>query len=354
MGGTGLATTDSFSLNPYNTALWRHINNTKIYISMRYSYVNTELPAQKFSSSTGKFNGLMLGVPIQSHKWVLGLSLMPYSVVNFSYILNYHSAIRSYEENIFFEGNVARSQLSLTWSPSEGIGLGAGLNYFFGDVRDRYYLFFNDPAISDNYYQVEYQLNGPGAGVSFDLSLLKPFYLGGFLDLKSKINVITITRNRITLEQNKNKSSGSFPVFAGLGAGYQLSPNWVMNADLVYQDFSKGFVQNESSNFNAYYQAGAGIEHSHTTERTRVFFNKFDTRLGFSYSNLGYTFNNNPVKEYALHLGFGFPFFQDNARLDFAFMGGMRGSIDKTIAREKFFKAFVSISAGELWYQKTR
>jgi hypothetical protein len=354
MGGTGLASTDSLSLSAYNVASWRYINDTKVYLSMRYSYVNTELASQSFSSSTGKFNGVMLAVPIKQHHWLLGLSIIPYSVINFSYILKHNTSIRTYDENVFFEGNIARSQLSLTWSPTTGIGLGAGVNYFFGDVRDRYYLFFNDPAVSDNYYQVEYQVNGPGAGISFDLSLLRPFYVGGFLDFKPRINFITLTRNPLTLEQQKNKSKGSFPVFAGLGLGYQLDHNWVVNADLVYQDFSEGFVRDEPTNFKVFYQTGIGIEHSHTTGRSRKLFNKFDTRLGFSYGNLGYTFNNNSIQQYAIHAGLGIPFFQNKARLDFGFMGGLQGSVEKTLAREKFFKGFISISAGELWYQKIR
>jgi hypothetical protein len=50
----------------------------------------------------------------------------------------------------------------------------------------------------------------------------------------------------------------------------------------------------------------------------------------------------------------GIPFFQGNARLDLGFKGGIRGELDKTIAEEKFFQTIISISAGELWFQKIR
>ena len=102
------------------------------------------------------------------------------------------------------------------------------------------------------------------------------------------------------------------------------------------------------------YQFGLGIEHSRIKGKTKLILNKFDTRAGFSYSNIGFLVNGSSIKEYAAHLGFGIPFFQGRARLDLAFIGGIRGDKKETIAEEIFFKSFISISAGELWFQKVR
>ncbi|MBN2366568.1 MAG: hypothetical protein JXL67_10405 [Calditrichaeota bacterium] len=354
MGGTGLASPDSISLNAYNSAMWHHISDTKISLSLRHSYVQTDLSGQELSSSTGNFNGLQLAIPIQKKKWVFGINIVPYSIANFSYILNRQSAGESYQENIFYEGNLARSQLNLVWAPVEGIGLAASLNYFFGDIRDRYYLFFEDAAISDIFYQIEYQLNGPGIGTSFDISLLEPFYLGGFIDFEPKITLTRITQNPISLEEQKEKISTNLPIFAGFGTSYRFKKQWTVSADVVYQDLSEALDQNQADNLESFYEVGAGIEHSRSRERTKAFMQKFDTRLGFSYGNLGYRYNDNSIREMAIHLGFGIPFFHGRARIDIGFKGGIRGDITENLVEEKFIKTFISLSAGELWYQKIR
>ncbi len=354
MGGTGLATTDSMSLNAYNIAMWRYISDTKINLSLRYNYVKTELQPQSFTSSTGNFNGLQLGIPIQKKKWIIGLNIVPYSITNISYILNRDTGDQPYQENIFYEGNLARTQFNVIWAPVDGIGLAASLNYFFGNIRDRYYLFFDNAAISDIYYQIEYQMSGPGFGTSFDIALLEPFHFGGFIDLKPKINLTTITRDPISLQDQENKISTTLPIFLGMGASFQISPRWLITADGVYQDLSDALEQNQAGNLEPYYQISAGIEHSHSGTRRRAFFQKFDARAGFSYSNLGYVYNGNSVKEMAVHLGFGIPFFQGHARLDLGFMAGIRGDMTENLVEEKFFRSIISISAGELWYQNIR
>jgi hypothetical protein len=355
MGGTGLASRDSTSLNSYNMAAWRYIDHTIINVSMRYSYVSTDLSEQEFSSSTANFGGLQLAIPIKKNRWVFGVSFTPYSTTNFSYILKYQNNNRSYEENVFYEGNVARSQLGLVWSPHRRIAISAGLNYFFGAIKDRYYLLFNDPTISDNFYVLDYQFRGPGLGTSAHFMITNQIYLGGFLDLEPSINYTLVRRSPVTLEEEKRDIKTNFPIFAGLGSGFKFHPQWTINADFALQNWEKGLDnQKEADNIEKYYQFGFGIEHSHSQGKAKLFLNKFDTRAGFSYSNMGYLINGNSIKEYAAHVGFGIPFFQGRARLDLAFIGGIRGDKNETIAEETFFKSFISISAGELWFQKVR
>jgi len=355
MGGTGLALRDSTSLNSYNMAAWRYIDNSKINVSMKYSYVSTDLLEQKFSSSTANFGGLQLAIPIKKNRWVLGISFTPYSNTNFSYILKYQNNNRNYEENVFYEGNVARAQVGLVWSPQHRFAFSAGLNYFFGAIKDRYYLLFNDPTISDNFYVLDYQFRGPGLGTSAHFMITDQIYLGGFLDLKPSIDYSLVRRSPVTLEEEKIATNTNFPIFTGLGSGFQFHPQWIISADFALQNWEKGLnYQKEAENIEKYYQFGLGIEHSHFKGKTKLILNKFDTRAGFSYSNIGFLVNGSSIKEYAAHLGFGIPFFQGRARLDLAFIGGIRGDKKETLAEEMFFKSFISISAGELWFQKVR
>ena len=72
-----------------------------------------------------------------------------------------------------------------------------------------------------------------------------------------------------------------------------------------------------------------------------------------STTSLGYKFNGKSVLQYAGHLGLGIPFSRWN-RIDFAFAGGIRGTIKDNLAKETFISFEISISLGEQWFQKLR
>jgi hypothetical protein len=356
MGNTGLALADSISLNTYNAATWRHITNTKISISARYDYVYTDLVVQNFSSSRTNFSGLHLAIPIQKNKWIMGLSLVPYSIVNFSYILNFKNQEIEYSTHAFYEGNISRAQFNLTWAPDQRLGFSANFLYFFGKIEDKYLMIFDEPNYSDSYYNIEYRIQGPGFGMSFDFEPKDKLRLGGFVDLPVRTNYSKVYFSPITEEEKKNKEKAIIPIFWGIGVAYQLQSQWFLSTDFAYQNWSNGLDLEESNpdNLDKWYKIGFGIERSCNPIRPKALLNKFDIRTGISYGNMGYIFNNSLIDEYAFHLGFGIPFYQGYARLDLAFCAGIRGDKSKNLLEEKFFKLDISLSAGELWFQKIR
>ncbi len=356
MGSTGLALPDSVSLNAYNIASWRHMNITRVNMMMRLNYVQTDFPGQSFNSSTGKFSGIQFGVPIKKNVVGFGLSITPYTNVDYSITQNLNNELGSYEENVFYEGSISRAQVNLSWSPHPNYGFGFSFNYYFGRIRDRYKLTFTSSENYNTNYVVEYRFKGPGFSTSFDWNIINKINLGGFIDFKPKLNFDRVINSPLTFTQQKTSEKGKLPIFWGVGASYQLSPRMIVTSDYANQKWSEGLDISglNTQNLTDWYKWGFGIEHSHNNNRPKVFINKIDIRAGFSLGQIGYLFNNEPVHEYAGHLGFGFPFYQNRARLDFAFIGGIRGDKQKNLAQEKFFQIFISLSAGELWFQKLR
>lgn len=356
MGNAGLSLNDTTTLNAYNTASWRHMTDTKISISILYDYVYTDLGVQNFTSSRTNFSGVQLGIPIQKDHWAIGISVVPYSVINFSYILDSKNQEPYYKANTFYEGNISRPQFSIVWGLNRSMGFSANFIYYFGTIEDRYYLFLDDPDISDTYYDINYRFQGPGLGLSFDLEPKSKWRLGGFIDFPVRVKFKQITFSPTTLEEKRVESKASFPLFWGIGSSYQFHKQWIISTDFAYQDWSKGLEINniKPENLDKWYNFGLGIEHSRSSSKSKSILNKIDLRTGLSAGSLGYKFNNSIISEYALHFGMGIPFYQGLARLDIAFLAGIRGNKDNTLAEEKFFKLYLSISAGELWFQKIR
>lgn len=355
MGGTGLGLPDSTSLNAYNIASWRYIRDTKITILTRYSITQTELSDQNFTTKTGNFSGLQLAVPFHKNQWVFGISLTPYTLTDFSFDQKYQTPTADYTETTYYEGNLARAQVNLVWSPVPSLGIAGSFNYYFGTLKDRYELGFDDQALYNSNYEMEYEFHGPGAGISFDLNPIKDLNIGGFFDLKPSLNFTRVTKSPLTGITEETEADGTLPIFWGIGSSYRFAPQWTVSADYAYQYWSKGFGIRKVNvnNLENWYRFGVGIEHAHRPQ-ARKLLNKIDLRTGFSTGSLGYKFDNNPVKEYSGHMGVGIPFFQDRARVDVSFQAGLRGDRSRNLAQEKFYRFLFSISAGELWFQKLR
>ncbi|MFZ0390732.1 MAG: hypothetical protein WAN36_09780 [Calditrichia bacterium] len=356
MGGTGLGMQDSVSLNAYNIAAMRHIPNSRITVLMNYTINQTDFGFQEVTTRTGYFSGLHLAIPLQRDKWVLAASLAPYTLVNFSYNQQHTGSLGTYEENTYFKGNLSRAHLSLVWSPLPQLGISAGMQYYFGTIKDRHWLIFNSQQLYNSSYELEYQFHGPGAGFSLEYQPLKALSLGGFVDLKPRLNFFKVSRSPIDFSEEEIQTKSSLPVFWGVGTSIQPSRRWRINADMAYQQWSGGFnIQTINlDRLEDWYHAGIGIERTHLPQRSRVFLDKIDIRAGASLSNIGYKFNNNAVMEYSGHVGLGIPFYQEKARFDIAFIAGIRGDRSQTVAQEKFFRFSFSISAGELWFQNLR
>ncbi len=356
MGNTGLALQDYISLNTNNISTWRFLVDTRISISFFYLRSSLEYKTEKWSSSIANFNTLQLAVPLKQKRMAVGFSIIPYTLVNFRYAQKFSSDISDFEETVLYDGIISRAQFNFAWAPLSWLGLGASFHYYFGNIEDKYYLSFDQPSMYDSEHKIEYQFYGPGAGVSFNIEPLDSFMIGGFVDFKPRLTFRRAFESPVSQETQESNAKSTFPLSWGVGTSFHLTKQIILSADYTTQYWSQGFniPGFDTSQLEDWYNYGFGIEHLHSRERKKSFFNKLDWRTGFSAGNIGYKFHNNSVKEYRVHFGIGIPFFFDNNRLDIALVGGVRGDKSVTIAQEKFIKIYLSLSAGELWFQKIR
>ena len=356
LGGTGLASLDSLGLNNYVFAQWRHVKNTRASFALFYDYIDTEVGANRFATSTANFGGLSFAIPMQSSGWTFGVSLQPYTNMQFQAVET--STLddgESFEQATLRDGNVSRAVAVLGWSPREEFGVAAHLNYYFGTIEDQYRFQFDGNSDYTSYtHEVQYQVSsGPGFGLSFDARPLKQFGIAGFMEFKPNL---TIKREYNSPNSNIEGEKGvfdSFPLYYGLGTNYALSTRWNFSLDYAFQQWSDALSTNDP-NFEDWYQIAFGAERSGNRRRSGSFLSRLDYRVGASSRQIGYRFNAASVKENSLHLGLGIPFSRNNYRLDAAFVGGQRGNLSENGASETFFRFEVSATLGELWFQKIR
>ena len=353
MGGTGLASLDSLALNYYVISQWRNIRNTRATFGLFYDYTNSEVGSNSFSTSAANFAGLSFGIPIQTDKWVFGVSVQPYTDINFRTSQVVEANDTEFQQVLRQEGSISRAQLNLVWAPVPAVGLAIHANYYFGTLEDNYRFEFTDPSYASTNHVVEYRLSGPGLGFSMDLRPTSDLILAGFFDAKPSLDIKTVYTSSNSNIEGSERVFDSFPISYGVGGTYQVSTRWNLAADYAYQQWSETLL-NQAEEYEDWYHLGFGVERMASTRRTRTlgFWQKVDIRAGASTRQLGYRFNNESVTENSLHLGFGFPFFQKNYRLDTGFVAGLRGDSGKNLASESFFRFELSVSVGEKWFQR--
>lgn len=353
MGYTGMASRDSLELNNFAVTQWRHIIATRVTISLAYQRFETDLSGNNFTSTKTDLSGINIAVPIARKKWVFGLSITPYSEIDFKSTNDLSSGGEDFTQTNFFTGSISKAQFSLVWSPHPKIGLAVNANFFFGTLTDRFEFRFENNNFRDISHRVIYRFRGPGIGLSADYQPSQKIQFAGFVDFPAKVNMDAEYVSTVDFPLDKPRNFDQFPLQFGIGSALQMSRRWQLTADFTRQQWADA-LQTPNPEFDDWYLLGIGVERAASRKRNSGMFNKMDLRGGFSARSLGYKFNNEPVKEYALHLGFGLPFGHFNNRIDLAISGGIRGDLSKNLAEEKFIKFNTAISIGELWFQRTR
>ncbi|RMG68454.1 MAG: hypothetical protein D6715_02220 [Calditrichaeota bacterium] len=351
MGGTGLVNPDTVSLSFYTVSQWRFIKITRGMVGFQYNRQASEYQNIDFTTATGTFGGMALAIPMKRHQWVLGISLQPYSRADFRYVLTKPLGETTFNQSVLVDGNLSKAQLALIYSPHPRLGLSASAFYYFGNFREEFRFMFQDLEHNSDTYQIEYEVYGPGLGLSADYRLSHQFHFAGYVDFKPSLNNRQVINTTVLDTSLDLPGLESVPLQFGLGVQVLLSPQWRAALDFSHQDLKKTTVS-AKANLDRWYHLGFGVEHLNGGRRAKKFLNKFDSRAGFSVSRLGYRFDNDPVYEYGFHLGLGIPFFAHINRLDLAFVGGWRGDKSANKARETFLRIDVSVSVGERWFRR--
>ena len=354
MGYTGIASDDSVQLSSIAFTQWRYIKTTRATIGMQYQSNSLDLAnAGTSGNSSADFGVLNIAVPIVKNRWVFGLSVTPYSEIDFKSRQDLVSDGVDFTQITNFTGTVSRAQFSLVWAPVATLGLSGNYTYYFGTLNDQYDFRFDDDGFRDTSHKVAYRFTGPGFGLGADWQATSTLRFAGFVDFKPSIKLDVSYESTLTPTVEKTRNFDSFPMQFGIGSQLALNDRWLVAVDFSQQDWKKA-LKSESDEYDTWQLIAVGFERRAKTERKAGFFNGKDWRGGFSATKLGYKFNGNAVNEYALHLGVGIPFGYYTNRVDAALVGGIRGNLDKNLAKEQFVKFQLSISIGEQWFQDRR
>ncbi len=349
-----IASMDTLQINYKNYALWTKLALTSYSAKITYGGAfGTDAQSNSYYNDTGNFGGGYLTVPILKHQVAFGLGLSPFTDMEQRYR---QESTDGQAQEILIKGGLSKAHLNLSYSVLHNLGIGLGYEYIFGKITKNFRM--EDASVDFDpillYY--EYRYYGSGLVASAFYRPTNTLQLGLFYRPQTTIDFkiqATTSSEAVDAEQIHTIS---IPAQIGAGLEYKLAKRWNTGLDIEFQDWGSGYALDEvvlKDGFAQHFKIGVGFEKEQSSKLFTKITEQMDFRVGGFYRRLSQLSKQNPVDEIGLSFGFSFPLQRFRSKIDFAGMGGVRGSLDVNRYQETFFKFGVSISAAERWFVQT-
>ncbi|MGB3181365.1 MAG: hypothetical protein WBB45_08240 [Cyclobacteriaceae bacterium] len=362
MGGVGLASGRPWNLNVKNPALLTINSLTTFEAGVSGEYKRISNADNTTEETSGRLDYLAVGIPLKSNKATLALTLLPYTITNYS--INAISQVQESEEEPVLlgfkgEGGINKVSLSGGYKPFQYLSIGLTGSYIFGAINEETLTTlpekntFSNIAVNERTTVSDL---GYGLGVQGRVPVGKDnfFNVGAIYESNSDLKVrrlLTIERRRLTSlvvdsDTVLNNTSGSVTVPAkmGLGLSYQVGTKWTFGADLEYQDWSEYRNANgNNEDMRESYRMAAGIEWTPDPSSVSNYLERVTYRFGGSIENTPFSFNGEQIEKFGINFGTTFPVSRIS-NLNMAFEYGRQGKTDNNLIAEEFFKLSIGVT----------
>lgn len=370
MGDAGVSSANPLYINSLNPALLARNRYTMFDVGIVGQYKGLQDTKQNQRDFGGNLGYLALSFPV-APKWSAGISLKPYSFVN--YQQNSYSRIDNsiYEAQYVYSGKGGLNQINFTngFQVTKNLNLGIEGSYLFGNFNrsvtsqlrigdGRDYIVSRDDRL--NFSDANLKL-----GAVWKQKLKGDHYLnfGGTYNLQSSV---AATRNT-TIEVLSSSSSPvtnpdtitqanlkvSLPATLRLGISYELQYRLMVSADYERQNWTEYVgVSGTNENMRNSQSYHIGFEYWPKYNSTK-YWDLVLYRAGFSYKQTPLVIGTKPVDDMNVSFGMSLPVGRGLVNLiNFSFVVGQRGSVSTQTFRERYGRVVVGFSLKDEWFRK--
>ena len=323
----------------------------------------------------------------------MGISLMPYSSVGYKMSMldttsdvagNIGSASYTYSG----DGDITEVKFGVGWEPVKNFSIGIAAKYYWGKITHQYAAnidntfvgvgsFFS--MIGEDTYAIsnfKFQAGLQWSIIANDkraLTLGATYDYGGSLRPKVTENIYLNDIQSTTVRKEESVSQMRLPHSVKAGLMYQ-DPKFAATMEYEFQAWGSGndghFEESINGGVKVKYvdTHGAKVGFSYTPNRfdVRNYFNRISYRCGFRYSNYYQEYNGQPIPQYAVTAGFGFPLrFMGTSSIDVSLEYGLRGSHNSFVnglgqkvgmIRQDYFKVGLGFSlfGEDYWFVRPK
>ena len=384
-------------LSIYMDSIHINLKNPASYASNNLEYYNNESRPVKFTvggshssstlnSTTGSdkvsastFDYLAISIPMG--KFGFGFGLLPYSSVG--YKLETLNGDNTLKNRFKGEGGVNKTYLSLAYSITNDLSIGADLNYNFGNIKNSTieFVYNNSGELLQFQSRENNRSDLSGLNVNIGMSYKKMVsdkleLISGLTytpksNLKSKnertFSTVIVTASGQEFVENSidadlaavglKETDLTLPSKLAFGTGIGQPQKWFVGAEYTVLNTSDFFNPLYTSTTTRYKNASSfslgGFyipqHNSFSSYLKRVVY-----RAGIRTENTGLVINNESINEFGISFGLGLPVGNvfSNANLGFEF--GKRGTTNANLIKENFFNFQLSLSLNDRWFQKRK
>ncbi len=375
--GLGISNGGYWNLNNVNPALLPY--NTLTVFSAGFVGANREVSNGNITETYagGNLNYLATAFPAIKGIWTTSIGLMPYSNVDYDFTFTDQVSGSNDLVEIREKGTGGYNQFF--WSNGVALNqrlfVGLKATYLFSAVEKEFSNTIQDignvytPVVSDRVSISDFLFT---AGLAYNKDSIfnsrVKFKAGLTYDFGSDVKATRFQSFDRTIDNNPpldsdtllNDVSGRISIPHAIGAGFSFNRDikWMVGMDVKYQQWS------DYKNFNgvndAYddsFKITLGGEFTPDPTSVTSYFKRITFRLGASYENTPYLIDNqgesNQVRDFGINFGWSLPAGRFSS-LDMAFRFGQRGSVDKTIIEENYYKVYLGITFNDQWFIKRK
>ena len=271
------------------------------------------------------------------------------------------------------DGGVTRFFAGASIELFDHLSLGINVNYLFGEVKKTHTLYFlNNPGT----FQTKIERHTIVSDFNYDLGLQ---YETSFKKKENHL-VVGLTgginkKINYSLEQldyavlvtsggNSYNDTVSFidvynqnfimPFYLGAGFTFSGGSKWLVGVDYKYQDWSKAEIPFSKDKLVASHFIHSGIQFVPNPRDFRKYWKIVRYRAGGYYGNSYFEVNNNPLKDFGISFGVGFPIPLSRTMINVSWESGWRGSVEKNYIKEQYNIINFGISINSFWFVKRK
>jgi hypothetical protein len=369
VGGMGVAWANTWRLNYKNPATLTQNIHTSFNIGVKSDIRTVSNNTTSLENGGADLDYIILGIPIISGRWNMGLGLQSFSNVNYSVESEQvigEDSIQTFQ-TFRGEGGLSAASLAMGYRLLKGLNLGVRVSYLFGPINREGQITFGETSeigssISSRTTYSDFLFN-------FGLYYAKGFGKDRLLAIGATFEPgsdITANRTRQALEvdattgnivdtliiDDGTKGIVDLPSRSRFGVSYGKLNKWRAGLEFTYQDWNQfsSFGEAEPRLTNSYILSVGG-DFIPKYDAARGYFNRVTYMAGFRYEKTPYALNNQDVNEFGINFGLSLPMARVSS-FEVGFEYGRRGSIEDNLIEEEFYKIYFGISFNDIQWKK--
>lgn len=295
--------------------------------------------------------------------WTSGVSLMPYSYVNYSYRskLNIEGSTETYDALYEGDGGVYSVSWNNAFNAGKHLALGVRTSLLTGSVNQTESLqtvYAEDPIETKrkdyyNKFRFEY-----GAIYSGKLGKSWQYALGGKFSAKTDLDrerSVKIEQGNTVIRNEEVIANDHFtlPMTFDLGLALTSKGRTTYTVDYTYQDWAASRVRGSNWSTINSYRIAAGVQMSNIVEQWNMKFEKSYLQVGGYFNRSYLRVNNTPIDEVGATIGYG-GYLSGKMSYGLALEAGRRGTVANNLIKETFVQLSFRFSFREFLYSKGR